>query len=175
MEVVGKPYQSYVDMVLDLEGVHWTQEEYLRLFDAYTRRKGRLHYNEFMFPDVPDTLRALKKKGFRLGLASSSRGESVMQMISDCGLGEMFQCVLTQEDVVKMKPEPEIYQKAAQRLGLPPEECVAVEDSTLGIRSALLAGTTVVAKGSEHYTLDQSEAHYHIREIGELPGLLEGM
>lgn len=173
MEVVGKPYQSYVDMVLNLEGVHWTQEEYLRLFDAYTQRKGRLHYNEFMFPDVPETLRTLKQVGFRLGLASSSQRRSVERMVSDCGLEEMFHCILTQEDVEKMKPEPEIYQKAAQRLALSPEECIAVEDSTLGIQSALQAGMTVVAKSSSHYELDQSAAHYHMREVGELLPLLK--
>ena len=94
-------------------------------------------------------------------------------MLSDCGFGTIFHCVLAQEDVEQVKPSPEIYRKAAARLDLSPEECVAVEDSVHGIRSALDAGMTVVAKTSPHYELDQSAAHYHIRQLQDLPPLLE--
>lgn len=174
-EVIGLTYQAYVDMVLSIPGVNWTREEYRRRNDAYTRRVGRLRYNECMFPDVPETLSGLRAAGFRLGLASSSRRESVEHMLSDCGLEDMFHCVLAQEDVERVKPEPEIYQKAAGRLGLSPAECLAVEDSVYGIRSARAAGMTVVAKSSPHYTLDQSQSHWHIQEIGQLPDLLKGL
>lgn len=172
--IIGLTWQGYVQLVLADGKLNWTEEEYRRRQDEYTRRIGRLHYDQCLFPDVKGTLAALREKGFRLGLASSSHRESVEQMLSDCGLEEAFDCVLTLEDVEKVKPEPEIYEKAAQRLGLSPEECVAVEDSVYGIQSALRAGMTVVAKASEHYALDQSAAHYRIREIGELLCLLEG-
>lgn len=171
-EVIGLTYQAYVDMVLSTPGLNWTEEEYRRRNDAYNRRVGRLRYNACMFPDVPGTLRELKGAGLWLGLASSSRRESVEHMLSDCGLKDLFRCVLAQEDVERPKPSPEIYQRAALALGLPPEECVAVEDSVYGIRSAREAGMTVVAKSSPHYALDQSQAHYHIREIGQLPQVL---
>jgi beta-phosphoglucomutase len=172
-QVIGRPYQSYVDMVLSLDGVSWTQEEYTRLYDAYTQRIGRLHYDQCLFSDAPGVLSLLKRKGLRLGLASSSPRRAVSLMLSDCGFGTIFHCVLAQEDVEQVKPSPEIYRKAAARLDLSPEECVAVEDSVHGIRSALDAGMTVVAKTSPHYELDQSAAHYHIRQLQDLPPLLE--
>lgn len=86
-----------------------------------------------------ETLSDLQGK-FRLALASSTRGELVRKQLSDAGLLKFFEVVVTGDMVKKGKPDPEIYRLACSLLGLHPEECLAVEDSPNGIRSAYSAG-----------------------------------
>ncbi len=60
-------------------------------------------------------------------------------------LEETLDVVLTREDVQRAKPDPEIYLLAAQKLDVPPEDCMALEDSPNGVRAAVDAGMNVIA------------------------------
>lgn len=94
--------------------------------------------------ELQKTLAWLKSEGFRLVVASNAIHESVEKMVKYSGLEEYFEFILSNLDVAKPKPEPDIYLEAAKRLGLQPEECVAVEDNINGIKSASSAGMRVV-------------------------------
>ena len=89
-------------------------------------------------------LRSLKEMGLRLAVASSTREVTVRDQLGRAGLLPYFDAVITGDMVTEGKPAPEIYLKACEALGLPPEECLAFEDSVNGIRSAYKAGLYTV-------------------------------
>lgn len=95
-------------------------------------------------PYVADCLLDLKKAGFRVSVASSTRGESVRRQLRNAGIIDFFETLTTGDLVEHSKPAPDIYLKAAASLSLPPEECAAVEDSPNGVRSACAAGIKCV-------------------------------
>jgi HAD superfamily hydrolase (TIGR01509 family) len=81
----------------------------------------------------------------RLGLASSSNRELIDEVLSLAHLADFFEVTVSSEEVARGKPAPDVYLEAARRLGVAARDCVAVEDSTNGIRSAAAAGMAVVA------------------------------
>lgn len=95
-------------------------------------------------PFVVKCLTELKTSGFRISVASSTRGESVRRQLKNAGIIDFFETLTTGELVQHSKPAPDIYLKAAESLSLKPEECVAVEDSPNGVRAAVAAGIKCV-------------------------------
>lgn len=95
-------------------------------------------------PFVVECLAELKTLGFRLSVASSTRGESVRRQLKNAGIIDFFETLTTGELVEHSKPAPDIYLKAAESLSLKCEDCVAVEDSPNGVRAAAAAGIKCV-------------------------------
>lgn len=91
-------------------------------------------------PGVREILEWLKASGHRVGLASSTKRESVMSHLKQAGLEGYFSQVVTGDMVEHSKPLPDIYLLACGKLGVEPEEAYAIEDSPNGIRSAHAAG-----------------------------------
>ena len=95
-------------------------------------------------PFAAECLDSLRKAGFRLALASSTRSVKVRPQLENAGILHYFETLTTGDLVSRSKPDPEIYLRAAASLSLSPEECVAVEDSPNGVRSAAGAGIRCV-------------------------------
>ncbi len=87
-----------------------------------------------------EILRMLREKGVSLAVASSTREITVRDQLDRAGLLSYFNAVITGDMVANGKPHPEIYRRAADAIGVLPEECLAFEDSKNGIRSAYRAG-----------------------------------
>jgi HAD superfamily hydrolase (TIGR01509 family) len=98
-------------------------------------------------PLIPGSVDAVRRIGerFVLGLASSSARVLIDQVLATAGLTDAFQVTLSTEEVPRGKPFPDVYLTAAEKLGLTPSVCAAVEDSSNGLRSAGRAGLAVVA------------------------------
>lgn len=112
---------------------------------------------------VKDTLR------IKLGLASGSNREHVLRVLKRLQIESYFDVVVTADDLTDYtdiegvnKPKPYIYMHAAKLLGIPPEECVAIEDSRTGITSAVSAGCFAVAIPNT-YTAQQDLSHAHLK------------
>jgi HAD superfamily hydrolase (TIGR01509 family) len=106
-----------------------------------------------------------------LGLASSSNREIIDLFLELSGLMGRFAVTLSSEEVERGKPNPDVYLEVARRLGVEPSGCVAVEDSTNGIRAARAAGMAVVALPNPHYPPDDEELAAADARIGSLPEL----
>lgn len=91
-------------------------------------------------PGVTALLAFLKKNGIRLSVASSTNLKSTKAHLSESGILDAFEVVVGGDMVSKGKPNPDIFLKAAELLGLAPQECIVVEDSPAGIRAAHAAG-----------------------------------
>lgn len=93
-------------------------------------------------------LAQLKHRGYHIAVASNSVRQSIETMLSRAQLIEYLQFFLSNEDVIRGKPDPEIYLKATNQLKLRPEECVIVEDNPHGIAAARAAGGHVMTVSS---------------------------
>lgn len=90
-------------------------------------------------------LSKLKMEGFKLAVASNSIKNTVVTMMEKAALTKYLDHMISNEDVEKGKPDPEMYIKTIGLLGLTPNECVVVEDNENGIRAAKAAGAHVLA------------------------------
>ena len=107
-----------------------------------------------LVPGADAVVRELARS-WPLGLASSSPPRLIEAALTASGLGESFEVAMSSESVPNGKPAPDIYLAVAERLGQSPSACVAVEDSSNGVRSADRAGMTVIAVPAREYPLDE--------------------
>ena len=131
-----------------------------------------------LMPGFLEILGHVRRQGYRLGIASSTERarmettlrNGLLSRLSDvASLDEIFAVVLSGSDVEQIKPAPDIYLLAAERLGIPPERCVVFEDSEAGVRAAKGAGMTVIAVPNfftEHQ--DHTDADVVLADLGEV-------
>lgn len=91
-------------------------------------------------PGIKELLLFLKEKGVKTAVASSTRREMVCRELEEGGLLHLFDRIICGDMVERSKPEPDIYLKACEELGVFPEQAYAIEDSYNGIRAAKRAG-----------------------------------
>jgi HAD superfamily hydrolase (TIGR01509 family) len=98
-----------------------------------------------LLPGVKDRLHEARALGLGTAVASSSTAEWVERWLGRHAIRHLFDVRCTREDVARVKPAPDLFLLAAERLGVPPETCVVFEDSPNGIRAAKAAGMRSVA------------------------------
>ena len=95
-------------------------------------------------PGLFELLEKIKEMGLPVAVATSSRRKNADKKLKVIGLEDRFVTVVTSDDVERGKPSPDLYQEATKRLDLDPANCLALEDSAPGIRSAAAAGCPVI-------------------------------
>jgi beta-phosphoglucomutase len=98
-----------------------------------------------VLPGVTSTLKVLRERGLKIAIGSSSK--NALPILRAIGLADVFDTVVDGNHVSRSKPDPEVFRLAAQRVGVPPEECLVVEDADAGVEAALAAGMSVLAVG----------------------------
>lgn len=93
-------------------------------------------------------LARLKADGYKLALASNSVRSSVDMMMEKADLHQYLDFELSNQDVKKAKPDPEIYKVAIKKLGLEPSECLICEDNQNGIKAAIASGAHLFKVGT---------------------------
>ena len=111
-----------------------------------------------LMPGAADAVRTLAGR-WPLGLASSSPPALIDAGLDGAGLRECFTVALSTEQVERGKPAPDIYLAVTARLGRPPGDCAAVEDSTNGLLSAAAAGLRVIAVPHPRYPPEPAALH----------------
>jgi beta-phosphoglucomutase len=92
-------------------------------------------------------LSKLHSEGYKMAVCSNSIRKSVEVMIQQAGLDKYFEFYVSNEDVKKGKPDPEMYTKAIEKLNLVPEDCLILEDNENGIRAAKASGAHLLKIG----------------------------
>ncbi|MGN1203113.1 MAG: HAD family hydrolase [Eubacterium sp.] len=146
------------DMVFKTLGVNVNtvnrilQEEYGEDFDIKLFRKycNEFTLNFFRKNKVPvkkglyAILDYLKRNGYKTAIASSSNRDSIDRNLKSADIIDYFDVIVSGDMIERSKPEPDIYLKAAERLGISPVDCYAVEDSKNGLLSAYSAGCKTI-------------------------------
>jgi HAD superfamily hydrolase (TIGR01509 family) len=146
--MMGRPQQISLQIMIDWHGLTDTVEtlagETREIFvDLLDTRLAPM-------PGAVALVEALAQRGLPRGVATSSGPDFAHDVLSRVGLRDRFGFVLTSADVTHGKPHPEIYERAAERLGVTPAEMLVLEDSENGCRAAVAAGAVVVAVPGGH-------------------------
>jgi HAD superfamily hydrolase (TIGR01509 family) len=99
----------------------------------------------YQWPHTVGLLRLAKAAFCQTAQATMSQRQEALHILRILDLEKSLYLILTREDVQRPKPDPEIYLLAAQRLGVPPEECLVLEDSPTGVQAGIAAGANVIA------------------------------
>lgn len=170
LALVGQSHQVFQATLVDWfsrTGREPSGEEAEREFRAWSA----LHpcdYPSILNPGVAETIDALRARGVRVALASSSPLESIRAVLAACGLEGRFEVVVSGADFVESKPNPAIYLHTVECLGLPVAACCCIEDSVPGITAGKRAGLTVFAKREDRFGFSQDAADAVIDEIPDV-------
>ena len=117
--------------------------------------------------EVKETLDALRAKGFKLAIGSSSKNAPFI--LDRIGLGGYFDAISDGNNITHSKPDPEVFLKAAEFLGLPPSACVVVEDAVAGAEAGHAGGFTVACVGDAS---SEKAGHHNLTNIRQLMDLV---
>jgi beta-phosphoglucomutase len=99
-----------------------------------------------VLPGSREIIVELRRRGVRTAVGSSSRNTPLI--LARTGLAGLFDAVADGNDITRSKPDPEVFLLAARRLGVPPGECLVVEDAVAGVEAARRAGMAVFGIGT---------------------------
>ena len=113
--------------------------------------------------EVRETLTELRNRGYKLAIGSSSKNAKFI--LEKVALIEYFDAISDGTNITRSKPDPEVFLKAAEFLGIQPEECIVVEDASAGIDGAKAGGMKAVGIG-DAYSYEKTD--YPIKSFAEL-------
>jgi HAD superfamily hydrolase (TIGR01509 family) len=147
-QFIGTTSEAMFSTLIAVYGLPGTVVDYESGYDAALLRI--LQQPHPPAPGVVALVERLRQLAVRVGVASSSRRLWVDATLQSLCLATTFEVVVAGDDVERGKPDPAIYLLAAQRLGVAPGRCLAIEDSPNGVQSARAAGMTVLGVRTEY-------------------------
>ncbi len=152
--------------------LRWTEDP--DQVHRYSLRKETL-YREIIaregitpLPGVKSLLQMLNERGVPCSVASSTHRENIDVIFDAIGLREYFDAVVTAEDVNHGKPDPEVFLKAAEKIGRKPQSCVVFEDAHVGIDAGLAAGAKVIAVATTNDIAELGAADIAVHSLQEV-------
>lgn len=130
-------------------------DTYRELLNTMTR--------EDVSDEVRETLAELKKRGYKISLGSSSKNAKFI--LEQVELLNMFDAISDGNNISKSKPDPEVFLKGAEYLGLSPEVCLVVEDAEAGVEAGIAGGMQVAAIGD---AVNCGKANYSLETFADL-------
>ena len=151
-EHIGKCGLRTIAVIRDLLRWPVDEEEAVRLGEEKESRYRECIRAGGIAPiaGVRETLEKAAALGLPCALGSSAPRENARLCLESLGLAPFFKAVVTGEDVERGKPHPDIFLAAARKLGVPPEECLVIEDAPAGVEAAHRAGMRAIALLTSH-------------------------
>lgn len=165
----GVSRMESLEIILERAGKEYSEAEK----EAFAREKNEIYKKllENMTPadlsgEVKGTLDELKGRGVKVAIGSSSKNTKLI--LRRIGLEGYFDAISDGTNIKKSKPDPEVFQKAAEMLGLKPKECLVVEDAEAGILAAHRGGfkSAGVGEAAKYHLTD-----YPLMQVKDLAGL----
>jgi len=152
------------------------KSDYAQLQAGYVTYKHThpFDYQAILLPTVVETFDWLKGHDFKVAIASASDREFIDLMLQQTGLARDVDVITSGRDFAESKPNPAVYNAALKALQLAPEQAIAVEDSTVGIKAAKAAGlyTFAVPIHDTRFSADQSLADQRINQVADIEPFL---
>jgi beta-phosphoglucomutase family hydrolase len=120
------------------------------------------------FPGVIALLKTLKSQNIPSAIASSAPLDNIYLVLGEAGLTEYFQAIVFGREVSEGKPNPQVYLKAAQKLGTAPSNCIVIEDAVAGVEGARNAGMKCIAVTNTHKAAELSGADLVVDSLEEV-------
>ncbi len=138
IRLLGRRVPEAIQIVAEHYGLVENAAELVTLYNEI--RLAAIRGNLRPLPGAAEIIAFGRDHGLRLALATSNTREHVELSLTEAALANLFDAEATGEEVERGKPEPDIFLLAASRLGVEPEKCVVLEDSSAGIAAAKAAG-----------------------------------
>ena len=172
-EVLGVSYRLAVEFYKKAFGLSASIEELMR-------RRGEIATEFFanrvgLFPSTKRTLERLRDMKVRLAIATSSVSASARPFLDRHGLTPFFDGIVTGDEIERGKPDPDIYLRAAKKLGIRADACLVIEDALSGIAAGKAAGMRVAAIPDRRFVEArdyEKEADYVLGNLSEIPKLV---
>ncbi len=144
----GRGIKEFLIQINSTADADFIREEKAQLFDAMAK---------YRLKEMQGATSLLSRccNTYKMALATSSRKCAADMVLGHLKMKRYFDVILTRDDIYYPKPNPEIFIKASEIMGLNRRECIVVEDSPKGICAAIAAGMTAIAIPNE-YTADSS-------------------
>ena len=171
--LLGISRMASLDIVLEKSDKVWTQEEKEQLAARKNERYRELLQNltpASLNPGVKQTLDTLRCRGVMLAVASSSR--NAPYILERLGLGSFFDAVCDGSRITRAKPDPEVFLKAAELLGLSPKNCLVVEDAVAGAKAGHAGGFLVACVGDAS---KKGAGDWNLSQFSELLPICEAL
>lgn len=169
-QVVGRTKEDVWTRIAGVIGYGKGWEETRQDYEANwkPRHPYPVRYKDIFRPEVIRILKRAKAAGMRTAVASATAYDKVKAILTEVGVAPYLDLIVSGESCERSKPDPDIYLKTAALLGVEPKDCVAVEDSTVGITAAHRAGVRVIALKDDRFDFDRSLADVEIDDLSEL-------
>jgi HAD superfamily hydrolase (TIGR01509 family) len=128
--------------IIELKQLPVTLEDVIEAYEAPLM--ARLREPRPPLQGARELIGTLRSRGVPIALCTASFSRWADAILAGAGLAGLFDAISTADMVERTKPDPAPYLLAAQKLGVPPEQCITVEDSVAGVTSAMRAGTHVM-------------------------------
>jgi len=152
--ILERAERNYTDA--DKQAMAERKNEYYREL-LETLRPGQT------LPGAMDVVHELKRRGIKVAVASSSRNAGTI--CQKLGISDEFDAHVDGNDIQRSKPDPQVFMLAAQRLGVPPEQCLVVEDAEAGVDAALAGGMKPLGVGAAQH---HPGAHAHAADLSAI-------
>lgn len=174
--VLGVSYRLAVEFYKKVFGLSAPTEELMRrrgeiAAEFFTKRVG-------LFPSTRAVLTELRQMNLRLAVATSSVGASARPFLDRHRLTAFFDVIVTGEEIERGKPAPDIYLSAAEKLGIPADACLVIEDALSGIAAGKAAGMRVAAIPDTRFVEAreyEKQADYLLGNLSEIPALVRSI
>lgn len=155
--------------LVDVFQREFSPEESFRMSEEKEAIYRDLHRADIsLIKGLPALLESFQQHQVPLAVCTNAPVANLDFMLEETGIRPYFQVLIDASKVSKGKPDPEIYLKAAQMLGISPDRCIVMEDSTVGVEAGLRAGMKVVAITTTHSRQELSHTHLVIDDFDEL-------
>src|SRR4029077_19126128 len=172
-DVLGVSYRLAVEFYKKAFGLSASVEELMQ-------RRGEIATEFFanrvgLFSSTKTTLERLREMKVRLAVATSSVSASARPFLDRHELTPLFEVIVTGDEIERGKPDPDIYLRAADKLGVAVHECLVIEDALSGIAAGKAAGMRVAAIPDRRFVDArdyEKEADYMLGNLSEIPALV---
>lgn len=179
------------DLQEKIEGMSFTEtavfcKDYYKLTESVEELKeiwnqmaeDKYRYEVQLKPGVMELLEELKRRGIKMGIATSNSKELIAAVNEAYHFDRYISCVVTSCSVNRGKPAPDVYLEAARQLSVLPEECLVFEDIVKGIEAGKNAGMLVCAV-EDSFSAEQRErkkaiSDYYIESYDEIRQMING-
>jgi len=171
--VLGVSYRLAVEFYKKTFGLSVPTEELMR-------RRGEIAAEFFasrigLFPSTRAVIKELRQMNLHLAVATSSLSASARPFLDRHQLTAFFEVIVTGDEIERGKPAPDIYLRTAEKLGVPTNECLVIEDALSGIAAGKDAGMRVAAIPDTRFVDAreyEKQADYLLRDLSEIPPLV---
>lgn len=169
-KIVGSSDKKTYEIISECLNHEYTASEIQKGLQG---KQYELHYNTILNPHVLNILPKLKRKGYKLAIASSSSLDNIQRVTNECQIDQYFDFIVSGCNFKESKPNPAIYMNVLKKLQLNANQVIAIEDSTYGIQACKNAGIRVIAKKDDRFAFEQYLADEIANDMLEAYNIIE--